>query len=201
MACCATSALTASLIAALAELHWATPAPVRPGRFVPAPFDVIAPLSPAPMVLGLTERFLPGRRQAAEAAQLLREATFRADTARHEMAKAAHEARNTEDRMAYSAAIAGNPQPMQRLLERRLGEIQWPKETMVEVAVDDDGSGLTLDVDLPEIEHMPGQRATVAARALDITYKDAGEVATRKLYRQHIHALGFRMIGEAFAAP
>lgn len=89
---------------------------------------------------------------------------------------------------------------MQELLEQRLGVIVWPKETTVAVEVSGDGAALALDVDLPEIEHMPSKRAILGARSWDLSLRDAGEVATRKLYMQHVHALGFRIIGEAFAA-
>lgn len=102
--------------------------------------------------------------------------------------------------MEYSAAIAGNPEPMQRLLERRLGEIVWPKETLVAFDIEADGTALKLDVDLPEVEHMPAKRPMVNARNWALSMKEAGEQATRRLYQQHIHALGFRIIGEAFAA-
>jgi hypothetical protein len=88
---------------------------------------------------------------------------------------------------------------MQQLLEQRLGEIVWPKETLA-VEVSDDGSALAIDVDLPEIEHMPTKRAMLAARNWDLSLRDAGDVMTRKLYQGHVHALGFRIVGEAFAA-
>lgn len=102
--------------------------------------------------------------------------------------------------MAYSAAMAGNPDPMEKLLEHRLSEIVWPKETLISLSVSEDGTALELDVDLPEIEHMPTMRAALGARSWDLTIKEAGATATRKLYQQHVHSLGFRILGEAFAA-
>ncbi|WP_229511129.1 MULTISPECIES: DUF4236 domain-containing protein [unclassified Massilia] len=187
-------------IAALGQLHWHTPAPLPPGPFTPDPFDALPPVPPVPVVLGFAERLLPGRRQAAEAENARRQAEHEREFAQYESDKAAHATRNVQARMAYSAAIAGNPEPMQQLLEQRLGEIVWPKETLVAIEVSDDGSALAIDVDLPEIEHMPTKRATLAARSWDLSLRDAGEVATRKLYQGHVHALGFRIVGEAFAA-
>lgn len=187
-------------IDALGQLHWYTPAPRPPSRFTPLPFDMAPPTPPVPVALGVVERFLPGRRRAAEAEEERRQANYRQALDDYEREKAAHDARNTQARMHYSAAIAGNPEPMQELLEHCLSEIVWPKETFVEVEVSDDGSALALNVDLPEIEHMPTKRATLAARSWDLSLREAGQIATRKLYQQHIHALGFRMIGEAFAA-
>jgi hypothetical protein len=187
-------------IAALGQLHWNTPAPRSPAAFAPAPFDAAPPLPPAPVTLGFAERLLPGRRQAADAENALRQNEYEVALAQYDQEKAAHGARNVQARMAYSAAIAGNPDPMQQLLEHRLGEIVWPKETLVNLSVSDDGTALALDVDLPEIEHMPTMRATLGARSWDLSLRDAGATAARKLYQQHVHALGFRMLGEAFAA-
>lgn len=187
-------------IAALGQLHWHTPAPRSPLPFAPAPFEATPPVPPAPVVLGFAERLLPGRRQAAETENARLQAHYEQAMSQHECDKAAHAARNVQSRMAYSAAIAGNPEPMQLLLEHRLSEIVWPKETLVAVEVTDDGSALAIDVDLPEIEHMPTKRAMLGARSWDLSLRDAGDVATRKLYQGHIHALGFRIVGEAFAA-
>ena len=187
-------------IAALGQLHWYTPAPRSPLPFTPAPFEALPPVPPAPVTPGLAERLLPGRRQAAEAENARRHADHEQALAQHESDKAAHAARNVQSRMAYSAVIAGNPEPMQQLLEHRLSEIVWPRETLVAVEVSDDGAVLAIDVDLPEVEHMPTKRATLGARSWDLSLRDAGEVATRKLYQGHVHALGFRIVGEAFAA-
>lgn len=187
-------------IAALGQLHWYTPAPRSPLPFAPDPFESLPPDPPAPVVLGFAERLLPGRRQAGEAEGARRQTDYDEALAQYESDKAAHAARNVQDRMNYSAAIAGNPEPMQQLLEQRLGEIVWPKETLMAVEVSEDGSALAIDVDLPEIEHMPTKRATLNARSWDLSLRDAGDVATRKLYQGHVHALGFRIVGEAFAA-
>ena len=187
-------------IAALGQLHWYTPAPRSPTAFTPAPFDAAPRLPPALVTLGFPERLLPGRRQAADAENARRQNEYDAVLARYEREKAAHAERNVQARMAYSAAIAGNPDPMQQLLEHRLGEIVWPKETLIDLAVSDDGTALEFDVDLPEVEHMPTMRATLGTRSWDLSLRDAGATATRKLYQQHVHALGFRILGEAFAA-
>ena len=187
-------------IAALGQLHWHTPAPRSPTAFAPTPFDAGPPRLPIQVTLGFAERLLPGRRQAADIENERRESEYQAALVQYAQEKAAHDDRNVQARMAYSAAIAGNPEPMQQLLEHRLGEIVWPKETLVNLAVSDDGTALALDVDLPEIEHMPTMRATLGARSWDLSIREAGATITRRLYQQHVHSLGFRMLGEAFAA-
>ncbi|MDK6076442.1 MULTISPECIES: DUF4236 domain-containing protein [Massilia] len=187
-------------ISALGNLHWYTPAPLLSPKFAPAPFDVVQPLPPEEVTLTFAERFLPGKRQWAEAENLRRQSEYRAALEQYEQEKGSHVERNVQARMAYSAAMAGNPDPMEKLLEHRLREIVWPRETLISLAVSEDGTALELDVDLPEIEHMPTMRATLGARSWDLTIKEAGATVTRKLYQQHVHSLGFRILGEAFAA-
>ncbi|MFN3790141.1 DUF4236 domain-containing protein [Massilia sp.] len=187
-------------ISALGNLHWHTPAPLLSTKFVPARFDAVPPLPPEEVNLGFAERFLPGKRQWAEAENLRRQSGYRVALEQYEQEKTAHAERNVQARMAYSAAMAGNPDPMEKLLEHRLSEIVWPKETLISLSVSEDGTALELDVDLPEIEHMPTMRAALGARSWDLTIKEAGATATRKLYQQHVHSLGFRILGEAFAA-
>lgn len=187
-------------ISALGNLHWYTPAPLLSPKFVPTPFDAAPPLPPEEVNLGFAERFLPGKRQWAEGENLRRQNEYHVALEQYEQEKATHAERNVQARMAYSAAMAGNPDPMEKLLEHRLGEIVWPKETLISLSVSEDGTALELDVDLPEIEHMPTMRAALGARSWDLTIKEAGATATRKLYQRHVHSLGFRILGEAFAA-
>jgi len=187
-------------ISALGNLHWHTPAPLLSPKFIPTPFDAAPPMPPEAVTLGFAERFLPGKRQWAEAENLRRQREYRVALEQFDQEEAAHTERNVQARMAYSAAMAGNPDPMEKLLEHRLGEIVWPKETLISLSVSEDGTALELDVDLPEIEHMPTMRAALGTRSWDLTIKDAGAIATRKLYQQHVHSLGFRILGEAFAA-
>lgn len=56
-----------------------------------------------------------------------------------------------------------------------------------------------IDVDLPEIENIPDQEATVAARGLKINVKTKSAAKRRREYMTHIHAIAFRVIGLTFA--
>jgi hypothetical protein len=56
-----------------------------------------------------------------------------------------------------------------------------------------------LDVDLPEIEDMPTQQAQVGSRDLKIILKDLPPSQVQLDYLTHIHAIGFRLIGDMFA--
>lgn len=187
-------------IAALGQLHWDTPDPTVPVAFVPPAFTRPPPSEPEKAVVGFSERLIPGRRQAVDAENSRRRAEYEAQLSQFEQEKSAHDGWRVQNRILFSSAIAGNPEPMQQLLERRLGEIVWPKETLIAIDVRPDGRVLSLDVDLPEVQDIPTKRASLPARSWELALRDVGEVATRRLYQAHIHSLGFRVVGEAFAA-
>lgn len=187
-------------IEALATLHIDTPWPGDTPSYSPVPLAIARPILPPLRSIGFLARLIPGRRNAIEVENCRRQEQYDAALRIYEAEQAALQLRNAELRKLHSAAMAGNPEQMQQLLEQRLGEIIWPKETAVAVEVSADGRQLSFDVDLPEIEHMPTKRAVLGTRAWDLSLRDSGEQAKRRLYVQHIHSIGFRLIGEAFAA-
>ena len=89
---------------------------------------------------------------------------------------------------------------MQQYLEQALSAIAWPRETAVSVEIEAAGPVVWLDVDLPELEHMPTHSATVATRGLKVNIKEKPEKQRRRDYLTHVHAVAFRLIGEAVAA-
>ena len=82
----------------------------------------------------------------------------------------------------------------------QLNEIVWPRETQVSFDISQDGVTIMVDVDLPELEDMPTKLASVPQRGYRLSVKELGEKKVRQLYVDHIHAIGFRLIGEIFAA-
>lgn len=89
---------------------------------------------------------------------------------------------------------------MQSFLEETLQALVWARETLVSYAVGENGTEVFLDVDLPEIEDMPEQQVRVNKRNLQLTYKDISQTQKRKNYFTHVHAIGFKLIGEVFVA-
>src|SRR3546814_2981134 len=67
-------------------------------------------------------------------------------------------------------------------------------------SIAENGQHIRLDVDLPEIDDMPSKRAAVPARGLKLSVKEFPAVQVRKRYMAHVHGVGFRLIGETFAA-
>lgn len=82
----------------------------------------------------------------------------------------------------------------------RLGAIEWPRETNIDLDLCEDGSTLILHVDLPEIEDMPAVIYAVSRSAVDITEKAASASNIADFYARHVHAIALRLIGEAYSA-
>ena len=93
-----------------------------------------------------------------------------------------------------------DPQAMQEFLIETFQNIEWPRETNISFEVSKDGKEVMLDVDLPEIEDMPEKQAVVSKREFRLIHKDISDTNKRKNYFTHIHAIGFRIIGEVFVA-
>jgi hypothetical protein len=118
--------------------------------------------------------------------------TWRATMADHNSIEAAKKL--DDDRV-----VAGDVPAMERFLENSLQDIVWPRETAVSFQITD-GKTVELDVDLPEIEDMPSKTAHAPQRGLRLTIKEVSPTQLSKLYMRHVHAIGFRIIGETFAA-
>lgn len=63
-----------------------------------------------------------------------------------------------------------------------------------------DGTSITLDVELPEIEDMPTRTARPAERGFKVIYKAFGQRALEQNYARHVHGLLLRLVGEMYSA-
>lgn len=209
---------------AIVNLHVRTPA--EPLRFVPARFDAPAPtrmtvpeleLPPEtpPGCLGVIQRLLPGLRRRwegardAEVEELRRlhgaatqeaDADHRTASARWEVAKREFDAREAGRRWLWEEGRRSDPEAVGEFLEQQLGQIAWPRETLVDFDFDVDDETLWLDVDLPEIEDLPDKEAVARGGAKGIGFKNRSATAVRKDYMTHVHGIGFLLVGLAFAA-
>lgn len=188
-----------ALLKEFEEIHIATPAP-----------DVMAPTQrpfrespPAP----------PGRKEASffsclvrclreaierenqEAQQRYEEATRQWEARKQAHAQSEHE-RVREQLMRLKSEVA----VMEEVLLQRMGTIEWPLETDVTFDLLQGGWTLALDVGLPEIEEMPDEEVSVAARGDKLSFKKLSQSRQRELYARHVHGVAMRLIGEAFAA-
>lgn len=168
------------------DVHVATPGPGPRMKSAP-PFAIPKPLRPAdPRTLDSSSPDRP----AAEAAW----SVYMETLAFWRASKAEHERRHggpSVDGEALGAALEG-----------ALTAVDWPRETLVSLELEERGLSVAADVDLPEIEDLPVSTLAVNRRGLALDRKPIAESARRRLYQRRVHAVLFRIVGEIFrAAP
>lgn len=186
-------------IKAVLGVHRSTPHPDAPVTITAPPLDPL-PYPFVPQPLGWLSRLWPPRRRRVEdanaaGARASAEAVAAWEEAR-DRANAEFRAREED----YTRARAGDVGAMERVLDERLTALAWPRSTEVSYQIREHGAAVWLDVDLPEVEELPTQHATPAARGLKLTIKRKSDTQIRREYMQHVHGVLFRLVGEVFAA-
>lgn len=187
-------------ITALGEVHLATPPPQQRPTYVPRSFPVAPPQAPTPTPAGCLLGWLPGqadRRAAADAAAFAGYQRQLIDWDRERQIFVDDEARRER---LITHDIYHDTAAMETALAQVLQAIEWPRETLIASEIERDGQLVFLDVDLPEIEDMPRQRAARSARGDAVAMRAQSANDIQQLYLGHIHAVLFRIIGETFAA-
>jgi hypothetical protein len=149
--------------------------------------------------LGFFEKFFKSKVMKAEAEY--RHALENYEAVEREWCRAKEEFEGVEEerRQTFLKVQRGDREAIETFLGNVLLDISWPRETLVSFEVGEDGTTLRFDVDLPEIHDMPQRTATMPQRGYKLSIKELGPVQLQKLYAQHIHSIGFRLLGEAFA--
>ncbi|ABE47223.1 DUF4236 domain-containing protein [Polaromonas sp. JS666] len=188
-----------SQVEALGCLHHETPDPRVKPKFVAPPFDVKKPVRPIPAAPGFVDKVLGRANKIAESnseAQQRFERELQSwDGKYSEYEKAVAQSRDFIERAIYN-----DPKAMEQHLSNALEDIGWPRETEVTFDIRDEGQAVALDVDLPEVEHMPTKLAAVPSRGLKLSVKQMSGAKVQELYSDHVHGIVFRLIGEVFAA-
>lgn len=185
-------------IEALSRIHLDTPDPQAP-RYIPAKFDEPEPTEPAPKPISLLDRLLFRRTRIEEENETAAE-QYRHDKSEWDALKAQFLNRESKRRIFLERLVLVDVSAMETHLEHTLQDIPWPRETLVSFDIQDGGKTVFLDVDLPELEDMPNRTAVVPAREWKLSVKPMSAGQIQKLYMAHVHGIGFRIIGEAFAA-
>lgn len=187
-------------VEALGEIHLGTPSPDSKPTFTPEPFTEAEPRPPMLRQPGLMDKMFASRRQQLEAANAAAQARYDEDRRQWQARKAAHEEEQVRRRMLVENLIYRSATAMEIFLEETLQDIVWPRETDVTFEVSEDGKRVVFAVDLPEIEDFPRKTASLPARGFKASIKEMSDAKRRKLYMAHVHGVGFRIIGESFAA-
>lgn len=186
-------------IEALGRLHHDTPAP-KPPKFIAPAYPEPMPRPPHQRALSWMDRFFSGRRRKIEEQNREAVGRYEDDVAAWKAAKTKFNRQIAERKVFLETLIYEDTTVMERYLEEKLGEIAWPRETIVAFDIRDAGKRVALDVDLPELEDMPTKLAAVPARGLKLSVKELSASKIQKLYAEHVHGIVFRLVGEVFAA-
>lgn len=187
-------------IEALGRLHWHTPDANRLPHHEIAEFDWQKPLEPSLKPIGFLGRFFSGIRSKIEKENEVVLLEYTKSLQDWEKQKHGFDQWERDRYKLVNEEIYRSIEAMASYLEIQLSQIVWPRETVIAFDVSNDGKSIMLDVDLPECEHMPTKFASVPQRGYRLSIKDMGERKVQQLYVEHIHAIGFRLLGETFAA-
>lgn len=185
-------------VEALGKIHEYT-SPPKPHIFKPIPFTEPLPIQPTTKVPGFFCRWFESCVAKVEATNKREADQYTAALQAWNQKKAAHEASNETEKSFLDRLNSGDVEPIEQYFESVLQDIAWPKETLVTFEIPKQGI-LVVDVDLPEIKEMPNKTASAPQRGYKLSVKEMGPTQVQKLYMRHVHAIGFRIAGEAFAA-
>ncbi len=116
-----------------------------------------------------------------------------------EWRKAEHDAAEFARYQRESDGVWDDPEAMEATLRERLEEIEWPRETLVDFDLGSDVSTIAVDIDLPGEEEMPDQQWRMPPKQLKLSPRRLSATRQRKLYRDHVHGIAFRVLGAVFA--
>ena len=174
------------LLAGLATLHLSTPGPTTAPQYEKQPFPSAQPhLTTVQKVLALI--WPPFNRRQEQLHQQWKhgkQTWEAAEQHRHE----------TETRLVFTSTTA-----IEETLSRYLSEIDWPKPPDISFDLGTNISTIALDLQLPNEDEMPDKEWSLPARQYRLTPKALSATKLRQLYRDYVHAIVFRVVGEVFA--
>lgn len=184
----------------LGQLHYDTPDCLVSPVFQKPVFESPPPTAPIPKVPGFFDKLFKSRAAQIEAVNRFEVADYESTKVAWHKTKAEFEFKVSQRQDFIQTLIYTDVAAMEQFLEENLQDIFWPRETSVDFEINDGGTTVLLDVDLPEYGDMPTKLATVPTRGLKLSVKEIPVGKLQKLYSDHVHSIAFRLIGEVFAA-
>ena len=174
------------LLAGLATLHLSTPEPTTAPQYEKQPFPSAQPhLTTVQKVLALIWPPFNRRQEQLQQQWKHGKQTWEAaEQHRHE----------TETRLVFTSTTA-----IEETLSRYLSEIDWPKPPDISFDLGSNISTIALDLQLPNEDEMPDKEWSLPTRQYRLTPKALSATKRRQLYRDYVHAIAFRVVGEVFA--
>jgi hypothetical protein len=186
-------------IAALERIHHATPSPDWRPTYEPRQYNEPKPSKPVPRKYGFLDKLFNSRRASIDKLNADDEASYNAKQLAWNRGLREHDALEQARKVLLEEKVLTEVPAMEIVLEESLMGIVWPRETSLSTEIRDGGRVLMIDVDLPEIEELPRKTAAMPARGYKLSIKELPVTRYQQLYMRHVHGIGFRIIGEAFA--
>jgi len=183
----------------LGQMHIFTPSPDSAGKYSVCEFDEEPPSPPKENKVGFLAKLFPPARAKIEKKNAIAVASYESDLSDWENRKKQFDTEEASRKQKLEHGVREDVSIMEDMLEENLQSISWPRETLISNEINDIGALVLLDVDLPEIEDMPNKTASAPSRGYKLNVKEVSQAQLRKAYMQHVHSIGFRIIGEAFA--
>lgn len=179
-------------------MHEETPHPHTNG-YITRDFTE-APPSPPKLRQPAWWHFLwpPAKRRVEEESQR-RQAAFDEAYRDWEWRKARQDAVEFARYQRESEGMLHDPDAMEKTLRERLEEIDWPRETAIDFDLGSDVSTIAVDIDLPSEDEVPARHWTMPAKQVRLAPRKLSDTRQRKLYRDHVHGIAFRVLGAVFA--
>ena len=182
----------------LGRLHEETPAPEATG-YAMRDFDEPPPPPFVPQPPAWWHALWPPANRAREAQNRRQRAEFDERYRAWEWRKAEHDAAEFARHRRESEGVWDDPEAMEATLRERLEEIDWPRETLIDFDLGSDISTIAVDIDLPGEEEMPDRYWGMPPKQLKLSPRRLSDTRQRKLYRDHVHGIAFRVLGAVFA--
>lgn len=182
------------------NIHLVTPPPDRVPVFQAKEFPHKKPSSPELPDIGLfTKALRPGKKRELQKEIDRKKLGYTAALRAWGKLRELHIQKEEKRIQRLNNGLRTKPEVMVDVLQAHLDELQWPRETIISFDLGNGGREAWLDVDLPEVEDMPSEQASVPARGFRLTTKPLSERKSRENYAIHIHAIVFRLVGEVLA--
>lgn len=182
------------------EIHISTLAPDCGLTYTAKVFDDVRPILPLIKKYGLLGTVFKGIREKIDLFNKNMRIEYETLLKEWNLRKKDHDLIENALERVYSLERFQNAEGMMKCLDHRLSQVDWPLETEMTYEVSEDLNTVWMDVDLPEVESMPSQVATVSKRSLKLSLKKLSESEIRKSYMVHTHGILYRLIGEVFAS-
>lgn len=183
---------------AIRTLHTTTPSPRARLQLPMEQFSRPEPVNPDLRGYGILDRLIPRRREAVDADNAERMERFKAQRYMWETAKRTHADEQERQRAAHEQGIESDPAYMESVLANRFAALTWPRQTELSFEIIDSNRRVVMDIDLPVVDDIPQDVASLAARGLKVNIKKKSQTQIRKEYMTFSHAVVFRAVGEVF---